>query len=282
MIQIKVIFSNTGQKTLNAVQLMRQRACQVPKLFFPIMFGVQLVLITLLIPYVFIKCRQSKATARLALQLNFALCISYMLYCILNFVFNFVMNSFILFIFLIHISLLSSAKYIEIFSFISPLTAAAMKPVAPVKKMMCAVYLLIKVSLLIPLLIASINYGDPDNPQNDAPWNYLIMIFTLISSVEVFSIALFLLIYARRMLQFIDDLSIGKKNNETYSKIPDAYLQKIKAVILRVSLMLPPVAFMLFFTSSHIYPCLPHLQQYYQVPCMRLIQIVQETPNKAP
>lgn len=231
------------------LQYLRQRRCHLPNLYFPIMFGVQIALSLLLLPYIYLRCRETKAMARLSLQLNLISCIVYIFFCIFNFSYWFVINPLIILTFYLIVGLLSVIKYIEIFSFISPLAAAAMKPIAPIKKMLFIVFLLYKVVEIIPLLIQSIKYGDPNDPNNDSAWSIYIMIYTLIVCIEAVSTVLILSIYAKKMLNVIDDLSSDREDSTgNSSKISANYLNKMRRMVFRVVIIFPSVAVVLFFS----------------------------------
>lgn len=225
----------------------RQRSCQVPKLYFPIAYGIQLICSLLLLPYVFLKYREATSIARMSLQLNLGACAFYILHCLLNFSYSFINNPFIMFVFYITLSLLSTTRYVEIYSFMYPLTTAALRPVTSIKRMLFSLASFFKVLEFIPLLIAAIVNTGANDINNDIIWSTYVMIFALIIGVEAVSIALYFLFYSKRLLQVIETIPCRDINVESYGRIPRCYLQKIRLVVLRIGFILPVVAFMLFF-----------------------------------
>lgn len=231
---------------------MRQRACQSPFAYFPVVYGLQLSFSLLLLPYVYVKYKQSKATARISMRLSIAACTFHVLYCIVLFSTGFIINPINLFLMYSYILFLSATKCIEIYSFVSPLAAAAMKPASTAKNILYIFFGFFRACESVPFLIASTKYADVHDINNDLPWNTCIIVFSLIVGIEAITLGSFIVIYAKKMMEFIESQSsvVNDSGGGNLSKVPKEYLEKVRKMILRTSILLPTLSIILFLTPT--------------------------------
>ncbi len=226
----------------------RQRGCHVPKLYFPVVYGIQLALSLMILPFIIVKLHQSTSIARLSMKCSAAACLLHMLYCILIISLGFINYPVVVFTLYMLTSSISAGKCIEIYSFVHPLTAVAMKPATSAKHTLYGFYIFYRIAELVPLVIATVKYSDINNRENDLPWNICMMTLSLIIGIEAISLGLFIIIYASKMVKFIEELSVGQREkNEKHSRVPSSYLQKVKTMIKRAGIMVPSIAIPLFF-----------------------------------
>lgn len=217
----------------------RFRNCSMPTLFLPIVFGVHLFALLFIIPYVFMKYREAKSIARTSLLSTFIASLFYLLFCVGFITYKFIFNIFLFFILYLMVFAFSIANGITVYSLVAPLSAVAGKSKEPLMNTIIATLVFFRISGLVPIVIASIWFYNPNDPTNDKGWSNLANVFSFLVALESVSMATLFIVFGTKMVKLLEE--IKNPQISLQSTLSRAYMNKVKQLIFRNKVALAPL-----------------------------------------
>lgn len=222
----------------------RYRNCSLPGPLFPIVLATQFIVLLFLIPHVFVRYRESKSIAKNALLSLFLCSISYAIFWVIYLFSGFVFNTFAFFTLHFVSTFLTIGDGIAVYSLISPLSIVLKISSVPLRRAIIIYVSFFRVAELIPVVIASAYYDDPNDETKDFMWSRMVAIYSVIAASETLIFTLLFVLLGSKLVRLFDE-SKDLDKAQPRSLSTRIYLKKVKELMKMFKIVVPPMTLIL-------------------------------------